>query len=53
MPYLSVGSMRLLNIRVERDGEVLYEGMSEDAPDEIKKLKYNKITGGTTVVLEV
>ena len=42
--YDSIGSLRLLNIRVYLDdNNVIYEGMVEDAPDEIKKYRYAKI----------
>lgn len=42
--YIEIGSARLMNIRVIKDDvETLYEGMVEDAPDEIKQLKYSKI----------
>ena len=40
--YVSIGSGRLLNIRVVLDDNPtpIYEGMVEDAPEEIKDLKY-------------
>ena len=42
--YNEIGLSRLLNIRVIKDDtEILYEGMVEDAPVEIKQLKYSKI----------
>ncbi len=41
--YSSIGSTRLLDIKVIRNDEVLYEGMVEDAPEEIKKMKYTEI----------
>ncbi len=42
--YDNIGSLRLLNVRVYlNDNEVIYEGMIEDAPDEIKKYVYSKI----------
>lgn len=33
-----VGDSRLLNIRVIKDNEIIYEGMVEDAPYEIKEM---------------
>ena len=40
----NIGSLRLLNVRVYlNDNEVIYEGMIEDALDEIKKYVYSKI----------
>lgn len=41
--YQSIGSGRLLDIEVILDGEKVYSGMVEDAPEEIKKLKYSKV----------
>ena len=42
--YNEIGLSRLLNIRVIKDDvETLYEGMVEDAPEDIKLLKYSKI----------
>ena len=42
--YNQIGLSRLLNIRVIKDDvETLYEGMVEEAPEDIKNLKYSKI----------
>lgn len=41
--YLQIGAGRLLNIEVFLDNEKVYEGKSEDAPEEIKELKYSDI----------
>ena len=42
--YNEIGLSRLLDIRVIKDdAETLYEGMVEDAPEDIKLLKYSKI----------
>lgn len=41
--YLQIGSGRLLNIEVFYDGDKIYEGKVEDAPDDIKVLRYNKV----------
>lgn len=41
--YLSIGTGRLLDIIVYLDNAVVYEGMVEDAPDDIKTLKYSEI----------
>lgn len=42
--YDNIGSIRLLNIKVIRnDDKIIYEGMVEDAPEEIKKMCYSKI----------
>jgi len=41
--YQAIGSARLLDIRVILDEQVVYEGMVEDAPQEVKNLKYSEI----------
>ena len=42
--YDNIGSLRLLNIRVYLDNtNVVYEGMVEEAPEDIKKQRYAKI----------
>ena len=49
--YDNIGSLRLLNIKViMNDKDTIYEGMVEDAPEDVKKLKYSKIEidSGTT-----
>ena len=49
--YDNIGSLRLLSIKVIlNDNNIIYQGMVEDAPEEIKKMKYSKIEidSGTT-----
>lgn len=42
--YLTIGSVRTLDIRVIlEDKEILYEGAVEEAPEEIKNLRYSKV----------
>lgn len=41
--YSPIGAGRLLNIRVILDDNIVYEGMVEDAPKEIKDLKYSEV----------
>lgn len=41
--YQAIGSARLLDIRVILDDKIVYEGMVEDAPQEVKNLKYSDI----------
>ena len=51
--YDNIGSLRLMNIKVIKDNkDTLYEGMIENAPDDIKKLRYAKIEidSGTTIL---
>ena len=42
--YLTIGSVRASDIRVIFENtEILYEGAVEEAPEEIKKLRYSKV----------
>ncbi len=47
--YLSIGDGRLLNIRVILDNNLVYEGMVENAPDELKQLKYSEVKMGNPI----
>ncbi len=50
--YGAIGSFRLLNIKVIwEDNDVLYQGMIEDAPEQIKRLNYAKIDMGDPITL--
>ena len=53
--YVSIGSGRLLNIRVVLDDNPtpIYEGMVEDAPKEIKDLKYSKVNVASQITYYV
>ena len=46
---MQIGDSRLLNIRVILDENIVYEGMVEDAPAEIKKLKYSSVNMGNPI----
>ena len=41
--YQTIGSCRLMNVRIIKNENVVYEGKVEDAPEDIKELKYNEI----------
>ena len=47
--YLSIGDGRLLNIRVILDNNLVYERMVENAPDELKQLKYSEVKMGNPI----
>lgn len=49
--YTKIEDMRLLNIIVYYDDKMIYEGKTEDASEEVKKLKYSEIVMGTPMVL--
>jgi len=41
--YIQVGAGRLLDIKVFLDDIEIYDGMVDDAPSEVKNLRYSKI----------
>lgn len=51
--YTTIGSGRLLDIKVILDGQEVYNGMVEDAPNEIKQLKYSKVDVGSKLTYYV
>lgn len=51
--YFPICSGRLLNIKVILDDNLIYEGMIEDAPEEVRKLKYSKIESGSKITYYV
>lgn len=51
--YLPIGSGRLLDIVVFLDDKEIYKGRIEDAPEEIKELKYSKVKVGTPMLYYV
>lgn len=54
--YLPIGSGRLLDIRVILDDNVtepVYEGMVEDAPENIKRLRYSNVESADKTVFYV
>ena len=51
--YMQIGAGRLLDIKVILDGQEVYNGMVEDAPDEIKQLKYSKVHMGSQITYHV
>lgn len=42
--YLKIGDLKLLKIKVKKDGNIIYDGMADDAPDEIKNTHYTAAT---------
>ena len=41
--YMQIGLERLLDITVYLDDKLVYEGMVENAPEEVKLLKYSEV----------
>ena len=42
--YIKIGALKLLNIRVKQNGIVVYEGTTENAPEELKETNYKLAT---------
>ncbi len=38
--FLKIADLKLVKIQVKKDGECIYEGLVEEAPQEIKELHY-------------
>lgn len=52
--YGRIDSFRLLDIKVVfDDNDVLYEGKSDDASNEIKQLRYSKVEMQNPIILYV
>ena len=52
--FIKIGSVRLLNIRVILNNDsIIYEGMSDDAPNNIKDLVYSKVEVGSPIIYYV
>ena len=51
--YGQIGLGRLFDICVYLDNKLIYDGMIEEAPDEIKKLKYSEIEVQGKVIYKV
>lgn len=52
--YGRIGGFRLLDIKVVfNDNDILYEGRSDDAPNEIKQLRYSKVEMQNPIILYV
>ena len=51
---MKINTCRTLNIKVvNENGEELYSGMVEDAPEEIKNMEYTKVDTGNQIVFYV
>lgn len=42
--YIKIGDLKLLKIKVIQNGNVIYDGMVEEAPEEIKETNYKSAT---------
>ena len=51
---IKISEIRLLNIEVKKDGNKIYRGKTEDAPEEIKQMQYKEIRfDGVDVIIEI
>lgn len=51
--FLKISSIRCLDVKIIKDGEVLYEGNVDNAPQELKDLDYKTISGAYPTIIEV
>ena len=52
--FVKIGDIKLSKIQVVQNGNILYEGMVEDAPNEIKELEYTSANFQSgCIILEV
>lgn len=50
---MKLKELRLLNIKIIKDGETIYDGTTEELPEELKELEYKKIYfEGVNVIAE-
>ena len=51
---MKIKELILLNIKIIKDGSVVFEGTTEEVPNNIKELEYRNITfEGVNVVVEI
>ena len=48
--YLQVGSIRLCNLKVIYNDNIIFEGSTEDLPEEYKALTYYKIDVNSNII---
>ncbi len=42
--FIKIGDLKLLKIQVTKGEEIIYEGMVEDAPEDLKETNYQSAT---------
>lgn len=51
---MKIKELRLLNITIKQNDEILYQGKTEEIPNELKDKEYNKIYfEGVDVIVEI
>ena len=51
--WLKISSLRCIDVKIQKDGEILYEGNVDNAPEDLKDLYYKSISGAYPIVIEV
>ena len=51
---MKIKELRLLNLTIKQNDEIIYQGKAEDVPDDLKEQNYKKIYfEGIDVVIEL
>lgn len=51
---MKIKELRLLNITIKQNNEIIYEGKTEEIPDNLKEQEYKKIYfQGIDVIIEI
>lgn len=51
---LKIKELRLLNLTIKQNENIIYQGKTEDVPDDIKEMSYSKIYfEGVDVIIEI
>ena len=51
---MKIKELRLLNITIKQNDQILFQGKTEDVPDDLRDKEYNKIYfEGVDVIVEI
>lgn len=51
---MKIKELRLLNITIKQNGQILFEGKTEEVPEDLKDKEYDKIYfEGVDVIVEI
>lgn len=51
---MKIKELRLLNIKIIKDGNIVFEGTTEEVPNDLKEMEYKNITfEGVNIVVEI
>lgn len=51
---MKIKELRLLNIKIIKDGDIVFEGTTEEIPNNLKEMEYKNISfEGVNVVVEI